>query len=45
MKEAYRKKEASMTGGGPHTEVPIKPWELTISDMHLLHPNNDNAFN
>lgn len=31
-KEAYRKKEAGMTGGGPPTEVTFKPWELTVSD-------------
>lgn len=29
-KEAYRKKEADMTGGGPPTEITFKPWELTI---------------
>lgn len=45
MKEAYRKKEAGMTGSGPYTEVTFKPWELTVNDVHLLHTNNDNALN
>lgn len=30
MKEAYRKNESGMTGGGPYTEVTFKHWELTI---------------
>ena len=30
-KEACRKREACMTGGGPLTEFRFKPWEMTVS--------------
>ncbi|XP_061164451.1 nuclear apoptosis-inducing factor 1-like [Saccostrea echinata] len=29
-KEAFRKREASRTGGGPCSEVIFKPWEVTL---------------
>ncbi|XP_062597032.1 uncharacterized protein LOC134258485 isoform X2 [Saccostrea cucullata] len=29
-KEAFRKREAMKTGGGPLTEVQLKPWELVL---------------
>ena len=30
-KEACRKREACMTGGGTLTEFKFKPWEMTVS--------------
>lgn len=32
-----------MTGVAPATEVTFKTWELTVSNVYLLPPNNDNA--